>query len=110
MPATIQDYHPLPDSLTVRKSPLHGLGVFATRTIPAGHDFGLTHVADERFPDGYIRTPLSGFINHSSDPNCRFIEVGNDDWKLETVRVIKPGEEVTADYIDYDEAVLATFK
>jgi SET domain-containing protein len=106
----ISGYKPLPAHLTVKKSELHGLGVFATKDITAGHDFGLTHVADDRFPDGLIRTPLGGFINYSSDPNCKFIKIGDNDWRLETLRPIRQGEELTAHYSTYDEAVLATFK
>jgi hypothetical protein len=30
-------------------------------------------------------------------------------WRLITSRPIKKGEELTADYNDYDEAVLATY-
>jgi SET domain-containing protein len=101
-------YKPLPDCVTIRKSKLHGLGVFATKDIPADYDFGITHVNDDRFPDGLIRTPVGGFINYSHQPNCVFIET-KDGWELKTLGQIKAGEELTADYPIFDEAVLATY-
>lgn len=110
MAQTIHDYAPLPDNLTIKKSKLHGLGLFASKAIPANHEFGITHINDKRFPDELIRTPLGGFINHSDSPraNAEFFEDGGF-WKLRTVRAIKPGEEITAHYLTYDEAVLKTY-
>lgn len=103
-----RDYRPLPDCLTVKKSPLHGLGIFAAKDIPAGRNLGLTHVNNENFEDGLIRTPLGGFMNYSSKPNAIFIEDG-DTWYLETLVAVKKGQELTADYTSYNEDVLATF-
>lgn len=80
MPGDSKGYLPLPDYLTVRKSKLHGLGIFATMDIPAGRDLGITHVSDKqtgRFPNDSIRTPLGDFINHSSNPNSIFYETGD---------------------------------
>ena len=44
-------YKPLPKFLTIKKSPIEGLGLYAT--------------------DDIIRTPLGGFYNHSNEPNVR---------------------------------------
>ena len=90
-------YLPLPSCLTIKKSMLHGLGLFATQSIPHGHDLGITHVADERFTNGYMRTPLGGFINYSNQPNCDFTE-NEDTFRLKTLRQINKDEELTADY------------
>ena len=62
-------YKPLPDSLTIKKSPIEGLGLYATRDIKANCFIGLTHVQDKDFENGYLRTPLGGFYNHSNEPN-----------------------------------------
>ena len=64
-------YKPLPKFLTIKRSPIEGLGLYATTDIKANCFIGLTHVRDENFENGYIRTPLGGFYNHSNKPNLR---------------------------------------
>ena len=64
-------YKPLPKCLTIKKSPIEGLGLYATANIKANSFIGLTHVQDNNFDNGYIRTPLGGFYNHSNNPNVR---------------------------------------
>ena len=58
-------YRPLPDELTIKSSPIEGLGLFATKEIKANTFIGITHIRDEQFENKYIRTPLGGFYNHS---------------------------------------------
>ena len=64
-------YKPLPNCLTIKKSPIEGLGLYATANIKANCFIGLTHIQDTSFENGYIRTPLGGFYNHSNTPNVR---------------------------------------
>lgn len=64
-------YKPLPNCLTIKKSPIEGLGLYATKNIKANSFIGLTHIQDRNFENGYIRTPLGGFYNHSNNPNVR---------------------------------------
>ena len=64
-------YRPLPDCLTIKKSPIEGLGLYATKDIKANTFLGITHILDENFENNYIRTPLGGFYNHSNNPNIR---------------------------------------
>ena len=64
-------YKPLPNCLTIKKSSIEGLGLFATEEIKANCYIGLTHIKDKDFENGYIRTPLGGFYNHSNEPNVR---------------------------------------
>ena len=61
-------YRPLPDGLTIKNSPIEGLGLFATINIKKNSFIGVTHIRDEQFENKYIRTPLGGFYNHSNDP------------------------------------------
>ena len=61
-------YRPLPNELTIKNSPIEGLGLFATEDIKANTFIGVTHIRDEQFENKYIRTPLGGFYNHSNDP------------------------------------------
>ena len=64
-------YRPLPDGLTIKKSPIEGMGLYATIDIKVNVFNGLTHVLDERFENNYLRTPLGGFYNHSKKPNVQ---------------------------------------
>tara|TARA_B100000029_G_scaffold251126_1_gene248163 strand:- start:97 stop:537 length:441 start_codon:yes stop_codon:yes gene_type:complete len=62
-------YKPLPKQLTIRKSHIEGLGLYATENIKKNSYIGVTHVRDEQFENKYIRTPVGGFYNHSNEPN-----------------------------------------
>ena len=90
-------YKPLPSNLIVGPSKIDGLGVLATADIAAHTELGISHVVDKRFPNGYIRTPLGGFINHRNDPNCELIEE-KDFLKIKTLKDINAGEELTLCY------------
>jgi uncharacterized protein len=108
----------------LRRSPVHGTGMFATRAIRKGgaiieyvgerishaeadrrhadkaeddnHTFLFT-VDRKTVIDGGVQGNASRFINHSCEPNC---EVILDDGRLfiEALRSIKPGEEILYDY------------
>ena len=61
-------YRPLPDGLTIKNSPIEGLGLFTNIDIKKNTFIGVTHIRDEQFENKYIRTPLGGFYNHSNEP------------------------------------------
>ena len=95
------NYKPLPDTLTIKKSNIQGLGLFATKDIPESI-LGIGWVKQDHFPDGFLRTPMGGFINHGETPNCEKLmhdEVGVM-W-LKASRDIKAGEELTIKYTLY---------
>lgn len=97
-------YKPLPKELTIKKSKIEGLGVFATEKIEAGSDLGITHHKIEPtslYANELIRTPLGGFLNHSDTPNC-FIQRKGKIGTLYTIRPIKANEELTVFYTLYD--------
>lgn len=92
---------------TVKKSPIHGKGVFATDTISKDTLIG-TYEGTETYEDGtYVlwcydeEDALFGidgkndlrFANHSKEPNSIFL--GDE---LIALRKIKPGEEITFHY------------
>tara|TARA_B100002052_G_scaffold219567_1_gene201541 strand:- start:1151 stop:1591 length:441 start_codon:yes stop_codon:yes gene_type:complete len=130
-------YRPLPDGLTIKNSPIEGLGLFATKNIKKNTFVGVTHVRDEQFENKYIRTPIGGFYNHSNQPtvirmvsdvlpklkfgdpvdtniNSKKLKDGKNDREnmyynlheksdakymfMVTIKDIKPGEELTANY------------
>ena len=88
----MKTYKPLPSSVTIEPSEIHGLGVVAIQDILPNTSLGITH-----YFTGFevIRTPLGGFGNHSDDPNCR-------KWLLITNRYIHQGEEITWKYDFYN--------
>ena len=107
-------YKALPDCLTIDKSKIHGLGLFATDNIRKGTDLGVSHIKNTsgKFENSYIRTPLGGCINHSDDPNCiKFtpdvvvapdIKISLPSYmSLKTINDIKKGEELTVTYTLY---------
>jgi SET domain-containing protein len=99
-------YKPLPKNLTIKKSSVDGLGVFATESIKKLSVLGVSHVKDSKLAranrDGYWRTPLGGFINHSTNPNCKKSENKfTNNLYLMTIKNIKKGEELTVYYTLY---------
>ena len=93
-------YKPLPSFLIIKESEIHGLGLFSLRDIPALTVLGITHVKDDRFEDGYIRTPLGGFYNHSDNPNCESFELSGVRY-LRTIKRVRAAEELTSHYTLY---------
>lgn len=93
-------YTPLPETLTIKQSEIHGLGLFAVSDIPAGIVLGISHVVDSRFENGHIRTPLGGFYNHSNEPNCCTVKTKYLVY-LKTIKDIKAGAEITSYYFLY---------
>jgi len=117
------NYKPLPDNLIIKKSDIHGKGLFTRNTrknnkgysIPENTTLGVSHIyidIDDLtlynvLGSKLIRTPLGGFINHSSHPNCKLIkkpieELNNAiiEYILVTTKKIKPNEELTLDYTE----------
>jgi SET domain-containing protein len=113
-----------PDMLRVRRSRLHGRGVFALRRIRKGTriieylgDRVSHREADRRYEhkdvsdnhtflfivdrgiviDGGANGNDARFINHSCDPNCESVIDARRVF-IEAVRTIRPGEELTYDY------------
>jgi uncharacterized protein len=109
----------------IRNSPIHGRGVFATRTIRKGSkvieyrgDRTTWDVALERPPsdpdnpthtfffetsDGVIidanrRGNAARWINHSCDANCQSFEYDDGRVFIEARRTIRTGDEITYDY------------
>ena len=111
-------YKPLPNNLTIQTSGISGLGLFTKAKLSADTNLGMSHVELGKM---MIRTPLGGFINHSSDPNCvkakslltrqqwnSLYDLPNDKydhnfpkWDLVTLRDIDTGEELTVHYTFY---------
>ncbi|MFM0418365.1 SET domain-containing protein [Paraburkholderia aromaticivorans] len=115
----------------VRRSPVHGKGVFATRSLAAGervleykgeitawrnalrrhrregvpgHTF-LFGLSDGRVIDGSRGGNSARWLNHACTPNCETIE---DDGRIfiYTLRPVDAGEELFIDYLlEIDDAV-----
>jgi SET domain-containing protein len=94
-------YKPLPNYVTIRESPIAGLGLFATEKILAGTYIGIVHITNDS-EDNVIRTPLGGFGNHSDTPNCFKIKLENNNSWIGAIRDIEPNEEITWSYTLYE--------
>ena len=113
----------------LQPSPIHGLGVFAIRSIPKGaqvfgdsredirrvpvssvrrlrdgsrrfyEDFCAVENGDYITPRSFNELTISWYMNHADQPNVQYDE------KLTFIaaRRIRPGEELTADYRTYCE-------
>ena len=104
-------YKPLPESLTIKQSGVHGLGLFAKEGIAQGTNPGMCHL---KSGDRIFRTPLGGFINHANIANCVKAELrmttedikghayNYKKWNLITSQDIKAGEELTVRYTFYN--------
>lgn len=115
----------------VRRSPVHGNGVFALRRLRVGerlieykgkilgwkravrahqrngrdgHTF-LFGLSDGRVIDGAQGGNSSRWINHACDANCQAVEIGERVY-IDVTRSISPGEEIFIDYgLHVDECV-----
>ena len=94
-------YAPLPNNIKLLPSPIHGYGLFASCDINKGMLLGISHISNEHFPNGWIRTPLGGFYNHSETPNCILHETtvnGMIVKILKTLTDVKINTELTCTY------------
>ena len=95
-------YRPLPEEVTIGKSEVEGLGLFATMDLKEGDCLGISH----NVINGILhRTPLGGFYNHSDTPNMEKIDTDLNDtrtvFRLHIIKDVKKGEELTCDYSFY---------
>lgn len=109
----------------VRSSPIHGRGVFATRTIRKGaaiieyrgqrttwetgserqgldpaepyHTF-LFELDDGSVIDASVRGNAARWINHSCDPNCEALEDDDGRVFIHARRTLRAGDELAYDY------------
>lgn len=120
----------------VRRSSVHGSGLFALRNIAAGRSIGVYEgrrygpdavrawdprlVYAFRLSDGTVIDGSEGgnesrHINHSCEPNCAAYEVAQPNGSLaiviETLRRVQRGEELSLDYaLDVDRADEGDFR
>jgi uncharacterized protein len=110
--------------LEIRKSPVHGKGVFATKNIPSKHIFICNvllipknedykgplyeyHYPWSRTHDS-ICMGFGSFFNHSSMPNIRILNIDKDNLTktFVTLRDIKKGEEIFIFYNKKADSIL----
>jgi len=99
-----ETYKPLPNYLTIKKSKIDGLGVFAIKDVANKTNLGLSHIILQS-PSLFIRTPLGGFINHDGKkPNCKLVRDKTFPHLFFAIstRHIKAGEEITLTYTSYN--------
>jgi hypothetical protein len=86
------DLMDMPDGVFVqlRSSPIHGMGLFATKTFSAGEV-----VCPGRL--GGKRTPGGRYINHACEANIKPVKVDDDIYAI-ALHEIQSGEELLVDY------------
>lgn len=117
-------------NLSVRQSPLHGLGCFATVRLLKGSRIAeytgeritrqeamqrmsrsigkrISELNADCYIDGNVNGNQTQYINHCCDPNAD-VFVMDGDLIIYALREIAPGEEVTVDYLnsfEHDQSV-----
>ena len=95
-----EKYRPLPEGLYIGMSNIEGNGLFTLEELSEDVELGISHIKYDSgdFHSNYIRTPLVGFVNHDElNPNCTLYECG-DYLKMKTIKLIRPGGELTLNY------------
>lgn len=101
-------YRPLPKQVTIKKSSIDGLGLFAIKNIQANTILGITHISNKDYENGFLRTPLGGFINHSTNANSKLISCADSrdiecgTLFLKTIKNIEQGQEILLTYKMYE--------
>ncbi len=90
--------------VSVSRSPIHGMGLFARQPIRAGQVIGIArgrhtdrdgpHVLWLNEEQGFEVHCYLRYINHSATPNAAYY----DTLEVCALRDIEPGEEITHDY------------
>ena len=93
-------YRPLPEEVYLGKSDIEGTGLFSAQAIESGTNLGLTHYKAPELENGWCRSPLGGFINHSDKPNCELIGIGKAKYLITKIDIM-PDEEITVEYTMY---------
>src|SRR5262245_4925075 len=117
-------------NLAVTKSPVHGLGCFATIRFLKGNRIAeyagekisrkeamrrmkrpngkrISQLERELYIDGSVDGNQTQFINHSCDPNADAFVIGGSLF-IFALQEIAPGEEITVDYLnsfEHDQSV-----
>mgnify|MGYP000048200570 FL=1 len=92
-------YAPLPSCVTIKKSDIHGLGLWCVEKIEAGQEIGLSHFY---WGDRLMRTPLGAFYNHCTINDNIEKESKDSRFFMMAKRDILPGEELLCNYTFYD--------
>jgi len=89
MKIEITDYES--PNFRIGKSKIHGCGVFSRKRFLPGDFIGYHFV-----PSGI--TLLGRYLNHSENPNAISLKGDNGYDRVEAIKEIKKGEEITLDY------------
>lgn len=84
------------DSVSIRKSDIHGVGIFADIDIQTGTIIHKTHLRDKNY--GWINFIPNSKYNHSiSKANCELTQKGETK-ELVSIKYIKKDQEILVDY------------
>ena len=98
---------PITDSYEFKDSPVHGLGVFATRDIKEGEQISLYYLNLFEDIPSYQRTDFCRFSNHSHiNENVALVE-NDDNFYAHAINNISEGEELFIDYFCVLENIMS---
>ena len=80
----------------ISNSNIQGKGAFASKDLKKGETIGLLHTIHKLHTD-YTFTELGRSYNHSYNPNCKNVRIGNKRY-LVAIENIEKDEELTGDY------------
>jgi SET domain-containing protein len=80
----------------ISNSNIQGKGAFASKDLKKGETIGLLHTIHKLHTD-YTFTELGRSYNHSYNPNCKNVRIGNKRY-LVAIEDIEKDEELTGDY------------
>ena len=80
----------------LRTSDVHGRGIFATESLPANKVLFETHKKTSGAFEWLTLVPNCSY-NHSNEPNCRSLTLGDFKY-LVTLREVEKGEELLVNY------------
>lgn len=75
----------------LKDSPVHGKGLFASKSFNIDDEIGIARL-------GKFRTPIGKFCNHSGTPNAKMVMKENGNVELVAIDNIKDNEEIFSDY------------
>ena len=96
----LSSFEKLAANTSIRKSDVHGKGLFATKAFKIGEPIISRFMTKFPGKDNLVRWEQSDearYTNHSDDPNILVVKDG-DYLRLEAARDIAPNEELRADY------------
>ena len=81
----------------IKKSPIHGLGVFATKNYKINEKVFDSMMDENNVPDDKFEIPIN-YVNHHEDGNTLMKRRMDGKWEVRSIKNIQIGDEIVSDY------------